>query len=483
MLLSQLLDQALPSGYDRELSGITLDSRKAQRGFLFLACRGTQVHGEIFIEAALRNGAAAILRETDETGQQLLAGDVPCVNVPRLSEQVGALAARFFQQPTQDMRVIGVTGTNGKTSVTHFIAQALQTRAECGLIGTIGYGCYGALIPSLYTTPDAVALQSIFAQFHADHIRQVVMEVSSHALDQGRVNGIRFTTAVLTNITHDHLDYHKTMEAYAAAKQRLFHMEGLEHAVINLDDPWGQHFFAELPPQLTRIGYSIEDNHADVYAQLLEQDDQGCQLRLYTPWGEGELHCPLYGRFNISNLLAACACLLLSGFSFDNVMRLLSHVRPVAGRMERFGASQQATVIIDYAHTPDALEKALTALRDHCSGQLWCVFGCGGDRDRTKRPVMGDIAKRYADRVIVTDDNPRHEASAAIINDILAAWTEHDTQPTVIANREQAIRHAVQYATADDVILVAGKGHEDYQLIGDQRLPFSDRALVATLLT
>lgn len=483
MLLSTLLNESLPEEYERELSGLTLDSRKAQRGFVFVACRGTQVHGELFIEAALRNGVAAVLRETDVPGRSMLNDTVPCINVPNLAQQVGEIAARFFQHPTDTLHMIGVTGTNGKTSVTHFIAQVLQTRTECGLIGTLGYGCYGALIPSLYTTPDAIALQSILAQFQADHIKQVVMEVSSHALAQGRVNGIRFTTGVFTNLTHDHLDFHKTIDHYAAAKQRLFQFDSLAHAVINIDDAWGRKFLQELPDRVTPLSYSLEDNTADLYAQVLDQDEQGCQLRVFSRYGEGELHCPLYGRFNVSNLLAACGVLLLEGFNFTQILNQLSHVRPVPGRMERFGAPQQTTIIIDYAHTPDALEKTLLALRAHCTGQLWCVFGCGGDRDKEKRPLMGKIAKQHADQVIVTDDNPRHEASVAIINDILAAWTENDPPATVIANREQAIRHAIQHATTQDVVLIAGKGHEDYQLIGDQRLPFSDRALVATLLT
>jgi UDP-N-acetylmuramoyl-L-alanyl-D-glutamate--2,6-diaminopimelate ligase len=381
------------------------------------------------------------------------------------------------------MRIIGVTGTNGKTSVTHFIAHLLQSYAPCGLFGTLGYGIYGALQPGLHTTPDAIHLQALLAQLRTQKVSQAVMEVSSHGLVQGRVNGIRFETAVLTNLSRDHLDYHQTMRAYGDAKRRLFSMPDLKYAVINLDDAdaFGQSVLANLPKTVVPVSYSLQDKTADVYAQIRAYEIDGCQLDIYTRWGDGEqCRIPLFGQFNVSNVLAALSVLLNMGFPLSQVVSQLGTLRSVPGRMERFGQAHQPTVIVDYAHTPDALEKALLALREHLKGlgKMWCVFGCGGDRDRGKRRLMGEVAFRYADNVIVTDDNPRHESSQAIIDDILQGCPE---PAAVIADREQAIGYALESAAVGDVVLIAGKGHEDFQQVGDQRFAFSDRALVASL--
>jgi UDP-N-acetylmuramoyl-L-alanyl-D-glutamate--2,6-diaminopimelate ligase len=499
--LSQLIHE-LPAELDRSVTGLTLDSRAVRPGDLFFALAGTQTHGEIYIESALQNGAIAILKEAPVTGVEILPGNIPCISQPNLSQQVGEIAARFYDNPSRNLRVIGVTGTNGKTSVTHAVAQMLHSIAgDCGLLGTLGYGIYGALQRSSHTTPDAIRLQALLAQLRAQDVQNVVMEVSSHALAQGRVNGIIYDTAVLTNLSRDHLDYHQTMAQYADAKRRLFLMPGLKTAVINSDDAFGQRVLADLPKSVIALTYSIHNKTADVYAQIRAYDTLGCRLVIHSRWGDGQLYSPWFGQFNVSNVLAALTVLLSMEFPLPDVLTQLTTLRAVPGRMERFGQAHQPTVIIDYAHTPDALEKALLALRAHCEipqipqnspgskeggeifpnrrGNLWCVFGCGGDRDQGKRRLMGEVAQRLADKVIITDDNPRHEASQAIIDDIVQGCP---TPTAVISDRQQAIRYALQQAAVGDVVLIAGKGHEDYQQVGDQRLPFSDRAVVSSLI-
>jgi UDP-N-acetylmuramoyl-L-alanyl-D-glutamate--2,6-diaminopimelate ligase len=480
MLLSELLP--LPPEYDRPITGLTLDSRTVLPGNVFVAIAGTKTHGEVFIAAALQKGAIAVLKETPMAGIEILAGGIPCIKVPNLSQQLGEFAAHFYGQPSRGMQVIGVTGTNGKTSTTHFIAQILHSQSSsrpCGLIGTLGYGTYDALQPGLHTTPDALQLQALLAQLKTQEVPWTVMEVSSHALAQGRINGIQFDTAVFTNLSRDHLDYHQTMTAYGEAKRQLFMKPDLKTAVINYDDAFGQILLNNLPNTVTPLTYSLQHYTADVYAQIRHSDAQGSWLSINSPWGRGQLQSPLLGKFNVSNVLATLTVLLNLGFPFLPTLTQLNSLRPVPGRMERFGHTPQPTVIVDYAHTPDALQQTLSALREHCQGQLWCVFGCGGNRDRGKRPLMGEVAQRYADKVILTDDNPRHEDSQAIINDILPGCP---TPTAIIADRTQAIGYALHHATPADVILIAGKGHENYQQIGDQRLPFSDRTLVASFL-
>jgi UDP-N-acetylmuramoyl-L-alanyl-D-glutamate--2,6-diaminopimelate ligase len=500
MLLSDLLAQPLSILHNCSFTGLTLDSRAVCAGDIFFACQGTQVHGDIYIEAALQKGAVAILREASINNVEILAKGIPCISIPNLSQQIGDFAARFYDYPSRHKRIIGVTGTNGKTSVTFMIAQLLQEHAPCGLLGTLGYGIYGALQSGYHTTPDAIRLQALLAQLGSQNVSQIVMEVSSHALVQGRVNGITFDIAVLTNLSRDHLDYHQTMTAYGDAKRRLFTMPDLKTAVINCDDVFGQDVLANLPAQVTPLSYSIHDKRADVYAKIHTYNTQGCELDIHTPWGKGQLHSPLFGQFNVSNILAVLTVLLNMELPLSQLLNQLSAIHPIPGRMERFGQTHQPTVIIDYAHTPDALEKALLALHKHLKekGQtinnnskfktqnskftipkLWCVFGCGGDRDQGKRRLMGEVAQHYADKIIITDDNPRHEKSQSIIDDILQGCPS----PTaVISNREQAISYALQNATINDIVLIAGKGHEDYQQIGDQRLPFSDKAIVTSLL-
>ncbi|MCV6637966.1 UDP-N-acetylmuramoyl-L-alanyl-D-glutamate--2,6-diaminopimelate ligase [Candidatus Albibeggiatoa sp. nov. NOAA] len=473
MKLSQLIESDLVC--DPDISGLTLDSRQVKSGDVFFALAGTQVHGERFIPMAIQNGAAAILREAAEF--QTYTKDKIChVDIPNLSQKLGSIAARFYNQPSQSMQVVGITGTNGKTSVSHYVAQLLPQ--TCGLLGTLGYGVYGQLQAGQHTTPDAIRLQALFAEFKQQAIQHVVMEVSSHALVQGRVNGIEFDTAVFTNLSRDHLDYHQTMQAYQAAKLKLFQWDSLKTAIVNQDDALCKTIQQHLATNVRYLTYSIMDEAADIYAKIVQQHQQGYTLHIHTPWGQGQVELNLFGQFNIRNVLAALSVVLNQGMTLDDALDAVQKLQAVAGRMQCLIESNQPTIIIDYAHTPDALEKVLRASRQHCSGQLHCVFGCGGDRDKGKRPEMGQIAQQFADKVVITDDNPRHESSQAIIDDILSGCQLSDNNLQIVADRAQAIHTAIDQAQQQDIVVIAGKGHEDYQQVGDAFLHFSDEEQV-----
>jgi UDP-N-acetylmuramoyl-L-alanyl-D-glutamate--2,6-diaminopimelate ligase len=471
--LSQLIP--LPPGYDRAIAGVALDSREIRPGYVFLACQGGKAHGREHIAAAIAAGAAAILLE--DGGEPALRGGIPCIPIPHLRRRVSELAGTFYGHPARALKLAGVTGTNGKTSITHFMAQALPQ--PCGLIGTLGYGIYGDLQAGQHTTPDAARLQAALAEIRAGGAAHAVMEVSSHALDQGRVDGLEFHTAIFTNLSRDHLDYHGTMQAYGAAKRRLFHWHGLRYAVINLDDEFGRRL--DVPAGVERIGYSLHDASAEIYCPAWQPEAGGSRLQVRTAAGAGEITVPLIGEFYVSNVLAALGGLLSLGMDWDSARASLQALRPVPGRMERYHAAGKPMAVIDYAHTPDALERVLQSLRRYCQGRLWCVFGCGGERDPGKRPIMGNIAQEWADQAIVTDDNPRHEDSAAIIQAILTGM-EHPMSATVLPNRREAIEFALNSARPDDVVLIAGKGAETYQQIGSHKFPFSDREIVAQWL-
>ncbi len=476
--LSHLLSgiAAIAPTEDVDITGISADSRRIEPGWLFLAAPGMRADGRAFVAGALARGAVAIVHEH---GELPLAVSVPAIPVRGLSARIGEIADRFFGSPSRKVFVVGVTGTNGKTTCTHLLAQVLDTaEARCGLIGTLGVGFPDALAPATHTTPDAISVHGLFNRFVRDGAASVCMEVSSHALDQGRVQGVAFDVAVFTNLTRDHLDYHGTMQDYAAAKTRLFDVAGLRAAVINRDDELGRALIEKVAQRMKVVSFGFEQG--DVRATQVIPATDGLTLKVATPRGEITLHSPLLGRFNAANLLAVLAVLLESGMDLKHAAARLSLARPVAGRMERFGGgASRPLVVVDYAHTPDALQQALAALREHTRGRLWCVFGCGGDRDRGKRPLMGGIAERLADVVLLTDDNPRHEPAQSIIDDILAGM---QTTPTVVRERRQAIRLALREASGGDVVLIAGKGHEDYQQVGDERHAYSDRALVQELL-
>ena len=507
--LSSLLEgiSHVDAANERDISGLSLDSRRTCPGDLFLACAGSARYGSEFIEHAIRAGAIAVAYEAapstfkagpDDTQESLVkASGIPMFRIAGLKQQAGIIASRFYGHPSHDMFVIGITGTNGKTSCCHFLAQALSSAGHaCGVIGTLGYGLYGSLQPGEHTTPDPVTLQSQLADMRDMGVQNVAMEVSSHGLDQGRVAGTIIDAAIFTNLSHEHLDYHGDISTYALAKQRLFASPQLRFAVINSDDEYGRRIIATLPAGVKLLSYSVidqrqgadqprRDRHAQqtqVVGRLLRMDHNGLEMHVVTPWGEGRIHSFLLGRFNASNLLAALAMLILMDMPLEEAMKKLADLRTVPGRMEYFrGQRRQPLVVVDYAHTPDALKQVLQTLREHCQGQLWCVFGCGGDRDKSKRPLMGSVAERYADHVVITDDNPRFEDAGQIIAHILAGMAA-PAAANVMRDRKEAISYAIQHAVAGDIVLIAGKGHEEYQLVGDQKLSFSDRRQVCNLL-
>jgi UDP-N-acetylmuramoyl-L-alanyl-D-glutamate--2,6-diaminopimelate ligase len=475
-LLQGLL--AVPEELDRGIRGLALDSRQVEPGTLFLAFPGTRADGRDYIEDAKARGAVAVVFEGGD-GYALADTGLPALAADGLAQMVGRIADRFYDSPSSGLTVIGVTGTNGKTTVSHLVAQALDGKSgRCAVIGTLGNGFPGALDQTLHTTPDAITLHRLMAEYRSAGATAVCVEVSSHALEQGRVSGVRFDIAVFTNLSRDHLDYHGDMDSYGAAKARLFEIAGLRLAVINEDDEYGQGLLADCRQRLATVGYGLQAG--EFRATRVQATHAGLEVSATTPVGGCELRSPLFGRFNAYNLLAALAVLVHCELDLNDAARRLGSAHAVAGRMERFAGSKPAPlIVVDYAHTPDALEKVLIALREHTERQLWCVFGCGGDRDRGKRPQMGAVAERLADAVILTDDNPRHESPAVIVAEIQAGMK----QPApVVHDRAEAIRNAFSRAGAGDIVLVAGKGHEDYQQFGDERRPYSDRETVRQLM-
>jgi len=486
MTLRELLDGHADAGSagDIVVRGLALDSRRVEAGDAFVALAGAHAHGITFAPAASARGAVAILSDTAGAATpRPVHASTPTLWIDDLRGKLGALAARFFGEPTRALTVVGVTGTNGKTSTVQLIAQALQHAGHpSATIGTLGAGRVGALRAGERTTPDAIEVQGLFAQFRDEGATHVAMEVSSHALDQGRVNAVGFDVAVFTNLTRDHLDYHGTMDAYGAAKARLFAWPGLRAAIVNVDDAFGRELAASMRGDVALLCYGIENDAADVVARDVRAGASGLSFRLATPWGEGDVATSLLGRFNVSNLLAVAASLGALGFEFAAIVDALGHLQPVAGRMSRLGGNDaQPLVVVDYAHTPDALEQALATLRAHCAGTLVCVFGCGGERDAGKRPQMGAIAEALADRVIVTDDNPRGEDGDAIVAQIVKGFA-HPGCARIERDRAVAISLAVSQAQADDVVLIAGKGHEPYQEVAGVRRPFDDLAVARAAL-
>ena len=483
--LSALLGSSivLPTQHDPVITGVVLDSRKVRPGDLFLALCGTLSDGREFIDVAIEKGAVAVAWESPVGAQIEIRRRIPLIPVPDLRQYAGEIAARFYANPSAAMQVIGITGTNGKTSCSHFLAQALGDTSSVGVIGTLGNGLFGALQKSGNTTPDPVTLQLLLAQFRDQGTSRTVMEVSSHALEQGRVQGVDFDIALFTNLSRDHLDYHGSMVSYAAAKRRLFNMPGLRTAVINADDEFGRELLGSLPEGVRACGYTLQqrnDTALMVTGTDLRLSPKGLQMEVRTPWGSSTLESSLLGRFNASNLLAVLTVLLMLDVPLNRAVARLAQLTPVPGRMEAFGGSGVPLVVVDYAHTPDALEQVLIALQGH-GKRLWCVFGCGGDRDRGKRALMGAVAGQYADHVVITDDNPRSEEPEAITADILAGIPGY-IDVEVCHDRATAIAGVIRQASVQDVVLVAGKGHEQFQQIGDLKRPFSDRDVVRDTL-
>lgn len=476
-LLYHLYDT--PLYVDPEITGIALDSREVKPGYLFFAYKGTQQDGREFIPDAIKNGAVAVLAEVDSKYTPVhLHDEVPILPVDHLNQRVGEIAAKFYGEPAKNLKIVGITGTNGKTSCSHFIAEALKKmHISCGVIGTLGSGLYGDIKLGNLTTPDAIAIQRTLADFVEQGAEAVAMEVSSHSIDQGRINGIEFEVAVFTNLTQDHLDYHGTMEAYGAAKKKLFESPLTKFTVINADDNFGKHILTSLSNE-NMFSYSLSPPLGEktnvVYVDDIQLTHAGIQAKVFTPWGNGEIKTSLMGEFNLSNILAALTSLCLLKVPFEAVLHALNYLSPVPGRMQVLGGrGVKPLVVVDYSHTPDSLEKALVALRQHCEGKLYCLFGCGGDRDRGKRPLMAKIAEQYADHVMVTDDNPRTEDPIQIVDDIMQGFSEPN-KIIIQHDRSNAIRDIIQYAKVSDCVLIAGKGAETYQQVGTTKIPFSD---------
>ena len=476
---------------ERAVQGVASDSREVRPGYLFMAVPGMSHHGAEFLAEALSRGAVAVLWQPVQgiDGEALSARcaeqAVACIAVPRLHAQFGLIAARFYGDPATAMTTIGVTGTDGKTSVSQFIGHALAHHGQsCGIIGTLGCGLPGHLaMVSNLTTPDPVTLQRELAELRHRGAGAVVIEVSSHALHQQRVAGIGFDIAVLTNLSRDHLDYHPTQAAYAQAKASLFQRPEPPTVVVNLDDEFGQQIRAGVR-QARVIGYSVAGTAAaELRCLRLTPQPGGLQLALDAYGDRGTVRVGLLGRFNAANVLATLGVLLAVGITLREALECLSVLQPVRGRMERYGGDGRPWVVIDYAHTPAGLQAALRAMREHFSGRIWCVFGCGGDRDRGKRPLMGALVGATADRIIITNDNPRTEDPRRIIAEIQAGvGTGSGSRVSVITDRREAVIHSIRAAASEDAVLIAGKGHEEYQLVGAQRLPYSDRETVKRAL-
>ncbi len=458
-----------------DVADITLDSRTAVRHGLFIACRGTREHGLDHVGDALRAGVDAVAWESGESRPApALPAGVASLAVPRLREQLGEVANRFFARPSEALRVLGITGTNGKTTTGWLVTQAIgHLGGSAGYLGTLGHGLNGQLSPAVLTTPDCISFHRQLRELADAGAGHVVAEVSSHALDQERVAGVRFATVVFTNLTRDHLDYHADLAAYGAAKARLFAL-GAQTAVINLDDAFGQALAARLPAGVRLTGVTLAGRAGATIAGVLQAvGPEGLVLELRAGKDVVRLDSPLWGRFNAENLLLAAGILVAQGWSLAEAAGALRQCVAPPGRMERVPSmAHQPLVLVDFAHTPDALRKAISAVREHCSGAIWCVFGCGGDRDRGKRAEMGAAAMQ-ADHVIITDDNPRTEDPQQIIADILSGVVSLD-RLQVVPGRAAAIQRAIRLARPGDAVLIAGKGHETVQITGDERRPFSD---------
>lgn len=487
MPLAQLLpDIDLPA--DLRISGLVQDSRAVRPGDAFVAIgpvdnSPSTHHGLGYVEQARARGAVAIL--FDPPAPASLPAPADAIAVPGLRGRLGTMADAFHGQPSRHMTMVGVTGTNGKTSFVQLLSQAWHLMGvTSGSIGTLGAGLYGQVEPTGFTTPLVLQLHALLAQLRQAGAQAVAMEVSSHALAQTRVDGVHFDVAVFTNLTRDHLDYHGDMAAYGAAKARLFARPGLKAAVINLDDSFGATLPGQLGSGVQAIGVSARGAAAAVVqAQDVVLDGAGIGFTLRIGDAAHPVRSPLLGRFNVDNLLAVAGVLHATGTAPAQIAATLSQLQPIHGRMNRLGGVDgQPLVVIDYAHTPDALEQALRSLRGHVPGRLFCVFGCGGERDRGKRPQMAAIAEEVADVVVVTDDNPRNEDGDAIVADIVAGFSAQ-ARFEVLRDRAAAISRAVGEAGQGDIVLIAGKGHEPYQEIAGVRHAFDDTVQASLALS
>ncbi|MCW9047056.1 MAG: UDP-N-acetylmuramoyl-L-alanyl-D-glutamate--2,6-diaminopimelate ligase [Gammaproteobacteria bacterium] len=492
--LKQLLSDLSVSEYlpEIEVQGLTLDSREVESGYVFIALEGQFDHGLAYAEAAISRGAVAVLCDAkfDQYCQQILSSLMSraiCVPVRGLQEKLGEMASRFYGKPSEKMFISGVTGTDGKTSVSHFIAQAMkQAYGLSAVIGTLGNGLIDDLQESSHTTPDVINLQKMLADFYENGVEHVAMEVSSHGLDQKRVANVDFDVAVLTNLSRDHLDYHGDIESYKQAKKKLFTENNSKSLVLNVDDAFGVEIFNENKNKQTIWLYGLDEKKVRqskfyAFASNIRNAVNGISFILTSSAGVADVNVKLIGEFNIYNVLA-CTCVLLeSGINFNHAVKYIEKLHTVAGRMELLAYKGKPSVVIDYAHTPEALKQALINVRKHTSGKVICVFGCGGDRDTGKRSLMAKAAENLSDLVIVTNDNPRTEDPLKIIDDIKQGIS-NEIKLIVEMDRKKAIQHAIEISAVEDMVLVAGKGHEIFQIVGDKKIAFSDKEIALTVL-
>lgn len=462
---------------DIKITGLSQDSREVVEGDLFVARAGMVVDGRTYIEQAIKAGASAVLVQGYASEATELSGKhrgVPFIAWDSARLSLGVLADRFFGHPSSQLQLVGLTGTNGKTSSAHFLVQALtHMGVKTGLLGTLGTGFISALSTATHTTPDAIAVHKTLAELLEQGAKAVVMEVSSHAIDQGRIDGLSFDLVAYTNLSRDHLDYHQTLERYAQAKQRLFEDYAVPLQLFNADDFYPAQLLAQSTQGVRREGFS---STSDAFVSLLSlnQHSRGLDFKLRVAGQSIQLELPLLGRFNVENLMLVAGALNMLGYDLTKIEAAMSQIVPVVGRMQLLVQDQAPAVIVDYAHTPDALEKALSACKEHLnSGCLYLMFGCGGDRDRGKRALMAEIAERLADQIWITSDNPRTEDPEAIIQEIILGLKKPQAA-RIEPDRNRAIAEVIESARADDLVLLAGKGHESYQEINGQRYPFSD---------
>jgi len=506
---SKTLDNVLGSRLTRpslasvKVNALSLDSRSIKAGDVFVALKGDLYDGKNYIAQALKKGAVAVLLDKDEILEDKKLNTALIAPVENINQALSAIAANFYDKPSEKLSVVGITGTNGKTSCAQFFAQAVALLGEpCGVMGTTGFGVFkykahdGAVGQTMsstgMTTPDPINVQKILAQFVEEKVGHCAIEVSSHGLVQHRVAAVSIKTAIFTNLSHDHLDYHGTMAAYGQAKAQLFAMPSVKHAVINLDDDYSSALFKSLGEHVSLMTYSvcrqktllpsaahfslesieILEGQFTKAILLLEQDGHQSRYPFVTS---------LMGQFNLSNLLAVIAALYAESFSIKKITDVIADIKTIDGRMERVNSNNSPQVLVDFAHTPDALEKALRALKPYTKSQLWCVFGCGGDRDKAKRPQMAAIAEALADHIVITSDNPRTEQPELILDDVASGFNASNFYR--IADRAEAIAYAIEHASEADTILIAGKGHENYQIIGSEKHYFSDQEQARIALT
>ena len=482
--LADLLDGMIAAP-EIPVTGITDDSRKLRAGNVFLACQGAASHGLDYIEQAVAANVAAIV--FDSATGSVHNAPVPIFAVEGLANRLGLIANRWFDFPSHQIRVTGVTGTNGKTTVAYLIQQCMEAvNHKCGYIGTLGTGLSGSISDGSMTTPPCIELHEILAGFRDQGATHAAIEVSSHALEQNRVDGIKFDAAIFTNLSRDHIDYHGTMREYFEAKSGLFLNRNVPNRIVSLDSEFGAELADRCGSDVVTVSTRFDrvaNGRPYVFVRAVVATPAGSNISITSSWGSAKIALPLPGDFNVANAAQVLALMLCQDVPFDVACDVLGKVTAPPGRMQPVQVSAKSdlpSVYVDYSHTPASLEAALKALRGHCTGKLWCVFGCGGDRDRGKRPMMGKVARRMSDFPVVTSDNPRTEEPAQIIADVLKGM---DDGALAIEDRSEAIAHAIFSAAACDTVLIAGKGHEDYQVIGTKRLDFSDVEVAARFLT